>query len=54
MEELIQLSLQDIVQQRGTSTAIKGVPLSQPNNSLHKELGLTDSQVPIHMLVVMQ
>jgi hypothetical protein len=56
MEELLQLSLQDIVQQRGTSTTIKGIPVpSQPSNSpLHKELGLSESQVPVHVLVLSQ
>lgn len=54
MEELIQLSLQGILEQRNTTTNIDSISIKQRDDNLHKELGLTETQVPLHVLLLTQ
>lgn len=57
MVELIHMNLQDILEQHNPpSTAISSISLPPPSedDKLSKELGLTPSQFPLHMLLLTQ
>lgn len=54
MEELIHLNLDDILSHNHTSAFLSSIPINSEDEELHKELNLSSSQIPLHMLVLQQ
>ena len=52
MEELIRLSLQDILEQHNTTATLTSLPINPADLKLRTELELTDTQIPLHILYI--